>query len=440
MPAKSLKTKDNRTVKVRKKPTAALPMEKIFNEIPMPVFVKDRTHRWIIFNDALCRLQGKQRNDLIGRNDHDFFPKVQADKFREEEKMVFKTRKEFFNEETSIRNGAESYVLIKKTVVTGDDGKDYLVGCCIDITERRKAELALVESERRFRALVQYSPDIISILEKDYTIRYITPSFYRTFGFSEHDVIGHSVLEFIHQDDIPNVEEKVRRIAERGETRTSIECRFRKADGGWLILESTFSDLLNEPAVSGIVINSSDVTEFRNQANEIQRMNRLLKQDNKKLKVDLKKEAKARVNLKAVNFKEFKKIYPDDAACLQYLSHLKWKNGYACRKCGNTRSCKGKLPFAKRCTVCGYDESATAYTIFYRIKFPIIKALYMVFLINSQRKITAKKLSALVSLREGTCSVFKRKLLMILKNKKNAGKMIHATDSLLLMPLHPKRK
>lgn len=424
----------NQAVRKKRQIIKTPPLENIFNVIPMPVFVKDRSHRWVIFNDALCHLQGKKRDELQDKNDYDFFPKMQADQFWKEEETVFKTRKELFNEEPSLRNGTESYVLIKKTVVTTDHGEDYLVGCCIDITERKKAELALVESERRFRSLVQYSPDIITILEKDYTIRYITPSFFRTFDLNETEVIGHSILEFIHHEDIPHVEARIQYILQAPETRTSLECRFKKKDGEWLILESMFNNLLAEPAVGGIVINSSDITEFRNQADEIQRMNKLLEKDNKKLKVDLKNEAKARINLKAVNFKEFKKIYPDDSACLQYVSGLKWKNDYACRKCGNAKSCKGKFPYSRRCTICGYDESATANTIFYRLKFPIIKAFYMVFLINSQRKITAKNLSALISLRKETCSVFKRKLLSVLKYKKNSNKLIQGWEGLLLAP------
>jgi PAS domain S-box-containing protein len=145
-----------------------------------------------------------------------------------------------------------------------------------DITDRKKAELALVESERRFRSLVQYSPDIIIILEKDFTVRYVTPSFQRTFGIPENEVVGRPILEFIHDEDIPSVIERINYILEAPETRTSLECRFRKTDGGFLTLSSSFNNLLFEPAVSGIVINSSDVTEFRNQADEIQRMNKLL--------------------------------------------------------------------------------------------------------------------------------------------------------------------
>ena len=406
--------------------------EDLFNSIPMPVFVKDREHRWVIFNDALCHLQNKTREELENKNDYDFFPKTQADVFWKEEELIFETKKEYYTEEPSLRNGIDSHVLIKKTIVTTKDGRDYLLGCCIDITKRKKAETALIESERRFRSLVQNSPDIIMILEKNNTLRYITPSFSRIFGYAEAKVVGQSIFEFIHSEDAQLVKETIEKITDlQSKMKTAIEFRVKKTDGNWAILQSFFNNILFDPAINGIVINASDVTESRNQAIEIQRMNILLQSANEKLELDLQNEVKARVDAKEVNLDEFKKIYPNDEACLLYLSQLKWKDGFSCKKCENTKSAKGKAPYSKRCTLCGYDESATANTIFYRIKFPIIKAFYMAFLLSSHKKITAKDLSAILSLRKDTCAVFKRKFLTVMNNKEN--KLARGWEAVILV-------
>ena len=406
--------------------------EELFNSIPMPVFVKDREHRWVIFNDALCRLQNKTREELKNKNDYDFFPKTQADIFWKEEEQIFESKKEYYTEEPSLRNGVDSHVLIKKTIVTTNEGRDYLLGCCIDITQRKKAEIALIESERRFRSLVQNSPDIIMILEKNNTLRYVTPSFSRIFGYVEVRILGQSIFEFIHSEDTALVKETIQNITEKqSKMKTPIEFRVKKADGSWAILQSFFNNILFDPAINGIVINASDITELRNQAMEIQRMNILLQSDNEKLELDLKNEVKARVDLREVNLDEFKKIYPNDEACFLYLSQLKWKDGFACKKCDNPKSAKGKAPYSKRCTLCGYDESATANTIFYRLKFPIIKAFYMAFLLSSHKKITAKELSAMLTLRKDTCAVFKRKFLTVMNNKEN--KLARGWEGMILV-------
>ena len=390
--------------------------EKIFNTIPMPVFIKDRQHRWVFFNDALCSLQNKTRLELQDKNDYDFFPKTQADRFWEEEETVFQTGKEIFTEEPSLRNGIDSYVLIKKTIIKTKDNIEYLIGCCIDITKRKKAELALIENERRFRSLIQHSPDIITILGKNHVIKYITPSFYRLSGFTEIEIIGTSILDYLHQDDINNYLKIINKIVDSSDKGSRAEIRIVKKNGEYIVLESFFKDLSIDPAIDGIVINSSDVTSIRNQTKEIERINKLLEAENHNLKVELKIEVEAKVDLKPLSFNDFKKIYPDDAACLKYLADLKWKDGFTCKKCGNNNYGHGKFNYARRCTRCGYEETVSTHTIFYRIKFPILNAFYMFFLLRSHQNITAKNLSILTLMKENTCSSFKRKIKAITFN------------------------
>ncbi|MFL5728566.1 MAG: 7TM diverse intracellular signaling domain-containing protein [Cytophagaceae bacterium] len=172
------------------------------------------------------------------------------------------------------------------------------------------------------------------------------------------------------------------------------------------------------------------------QSEEIQRMNLLLNEDNTKLEKNVKELSKARVMLKEVDFTEFGKIFPDKESCLKYLSELKWKNGYTCKKCGNTKSCQGKEVFSRRCTKCRYDESATSYTIFHRLKFPITKAFYMVFLVYSNKgKITSFELSQILSLRQSTCWTFSKKVVEAMKEKKKQGADYEHADGWALLVL-----
>jgi PAS domain S-box-containing protein len=406
--------------------------ERIFNAIPIPVFVKDRAHRWILLNDSLCELQGKKKDELLLKSDYDFFPKEQADKLYALEEEIFANRQPLFIEEFTTRNGNESYVLIKKTVISDDKNNDYIVGGCIDITERKKAALQIEESERRFRSLVQNSPDIITILESDAFIRYVTPSFFRLLGFDSKDVIGASIYNFIHIEDVFILQQKINEIIKSPNHSESITFKAYDASGGWIILDAMITNLLHDPSINGIVINASDITKISNQANEIRRMNQLLEKDNIELKEELNKEVKARVDLKTVDFDEFHKVYPDDESCYKYLSDKKWKDGYKCKKCNNAKSIKGKSPYSRRCTVCRFDESPLVDTIFFNQKFSITKAFYMAFLITAQNKITSKQLSTMVSLRKDTCASFKRKFLSVYRTKKRGSKVATGWESFLL--------
>ena len=174
------------------------------------------------------------------------------------------------------------------------------------------------------------------------------------------------------------------------------------------------------------------------QSEEITRMNLLLDSDNRKLQNNVKELVKARVMVEEVDFEEFSKIFPSEEYCNRYLSELKWDKGYTCRKCGHTRYCEGKDKYSRRCTRCRYDESPTAYTIFHRLKFDVVKAFYMVFLVYANKgKITSLELSQLLQLRQSTCWTFSKKVTSAMKErKKNSNDSdAHGWSHIILDPI-----
>ncbi len=178
--------------------------------------------------------------------------------------------------------------------------------------------------------------------------------------------------------------------------------------------------------------------ELRLQSEEITRMNLLLDSDNRKLQNNVKELVKARVMVEEVDFEEFSKIFPGEESCYRYLAELKWDRGYICRKCQHTRFCEGKDKYSRRCTRCRYDESPTAYTIFHRLKFDVVKAFYMVFLVYANKgKITSLELSQLLQLRQSTCWTFSKKVTSAMKErKKNASDNdAHGWSYIILDPL-----
>jgi hypothetical protein len=150
---------------------------------------------------------------------------------------------------------------------------------------------------------------------------------------------------------------------------------------------------------------------------EVRIVNGLLSKDNEKLKTDITKISKSRVMHEDVSSEEFMRVFPDENACLKFLSDLKWKNGYTCRKCGYQKSGNSKTANGKRCKNCNYDESATTNTLFHKLKFPITKAFYMVYVVSTRDKnITLEELSEILSLRRETCWSFRQKILSAKKS------------------------
>ena len=109
---------------------------------------------------------------------------------------------------------------------------------------------------------------------------------------------------------------------------------------------------------------------------------------------------------------EFQQQFPDDQACYDHLAQLKWPDGFICEKCGHTHYCKGKLKNTRQCTKCGYQATPTSGTLFHKVKFPILKAFYIVYFIATNKQgISSTELSRKLGLRQKTCWAFKQKVM-----------------------------
>ena len=75
-------------------------LESLIDSVADPIFIKNRDHRWVLFNRAFVALLGHPREQLLGKSDYDFFLKAQADVFRVQDELVFETGRENSNEET----------------------------------------------------------------------------------------------------------------------------------------------------------------------------------------------------------------------------------------------------------------------------------------------------------------------------------------------------
>jgi len=146
-----------------------------------------------------------------------------------------------------------------------------------------------------------------------------------------------------------------------------------------------------------------------------------IEQLNTDLSRDLQDQKEARLQAREFDFGEFSQLYPDKDACLRYLADLKWQHGYHCRKCGHEKSCEAREPFARRCTRCRYVESATTGTLLQKCKFPIVKALYAVFLLHAHRgRYAPAELARVLELRPATTWAFAQKVLAALERRSHA--------------------
>lgn len=128
---------------------------------------------------------------------------------------------------------------------------------------RRQVELQVERQGQRFQALVEKSADGVAVSDVAGQLRFVGSSVVRVLGYSIAEMTGHSVLEFIHPEDVAEVSKRLSGCAAVDESSAEVTTRARHKDGEWRWLEATFSNLLRDPAVGGIVVNFRDVTQRR---------------------------------------------------------------------------------------------------------------------------------------------------------------------------------
>lgn len=144
----------------------------------------------------------------------------------------------------------------------------HYLGIQEDITENKRAEEALRQSEAQLRFITDHMLDMISQMGPDRLFLYASPSIKRWLGWEPEEVVGHSALEFVHPEDTDWLLALVRKAIANHESSLRAEYRFRCADGSYLWVE-TVINLLFDPAnqFAGAIFSSRDVSE-RRQAQE----------------------------------------------------------------------------------------------------------------------------------------------------------------------------
>jgi diguanylate cyclase (GGDEF)-like protein/PAS domain S-box-containing protein len=128
-------------------------------------------------------------------------------------------------------------------------------------TTERLLLVDMQRKEERFRSLVQNASDGVVVLGEDGLIRYESPAVERILGGRAGERVGQPVSTDIHPDDRASVERGLADVAAMSGSEARAEFRARHADGSWRTLEAIAKNLLDDPAVGGVVVNYRDITE-----------------------------------------------------------------------------------------------------------------------------------------------------------------------------------
>ena len=228
------------------------------------VVVLDPEGRVVRFNRASEQTTGWTRHEVVGRP---FWDLVIAPEELDGVRGAFHELKRGgatsqHENHWITRDGRRRRIDWLNTAIPGNNGEPaFIIGTGVDVTEARKAEVALRDSEARFRSLVLNASDIVAVVDRDANVQYASPAAERLLGWEVASHLGSSALELIHPDELTlAVDSMVETTAEPG-VKLPLEVRLAHADGSWVPVEVVANNRLEDPAVAGIVMNIRDIRE-----------------------------------------------------------------------------------------------------------------------------------------------------------------------------------
>lgn len=225
------------------------------------VAVIDIKGHYLYMSPSITAIAGIPPEEFIGKNAFDFVhPEDIKQTAAELEKSIKENR--VIMKPYRAKNHKNEWRWVE-SILTNMLGNSTINGIVInsrDITEKIEQEEKLLQSERRFKALIQEGSDLIGILDTDGTYSYVSPTSNAVLGISPEEFIGRNAFEFIHPDDEPRVLAGLQKVPTENKV-TLKPYRFLNHKKEWRWVETVLTNMLDNPSVKGIVANSRDVTD-----------------------------------------------------------------------------------------------------------------------------------------------------------------------------------
>lgn len=179
--------------------------------------------------------------------------------------MALKNKTSFEFEERIARPNNEIRFLKSWGDVIKDEHDNIIgmFGACLDITERKLAEEALLMSEKKFRSMVHNIADIITLIDEKGNILYESASIQHVLGYTETELIGKNIFELLHPEDAEHIANVLYESIKKEGNSVSVDFRFKNKNGDYVLMEAQGNNQLSNPHIRAMIVNSRDITERR---------------------------------------------------------------------------------------------------------------------------------------------------------------------------------
>jgi PAS domain S-box-containing protein len=162
--------------------------------------------------------------------------------------------------------GKIKYISNHLQIQKDDEGKPVKInGFTLDITDNVRAGLEIKKRERFYKALIEKNTDTVTMVDADGIILFGSPSILQQFGYQPEEFTGKSVLELVYEKDKPAFKKLISNVLSRPSEAVPAELRILHKNEGYRWCKGTFTNLLHDTDIKGLILNLRDITEKKEQ-------------------------------------------------------------------------------------------------------------------------------------------------------------------------------
>ena len=240
----------------------------IVDESPIGILYFNNKGEITDCNKKFVEVIGSSKETLINLN---MFTQLKNEKLTNAVKDALETGEGYFEDwYSSVTANKKTFVRILFEGIRNE--KDEIVaglGMVEDITDRKQAEVKLQKQEAKQRTMIANISDVLAIMDEEGIIRYKSPNIEKLFGWKPEELIGKYGWETVHPEDQELLKEKFSSLIKEEGATTRVEYSYKCKNGRYIPVHLTAVNLLDNPAINGVLLNYHDISDRKNREQQI---------------------------------------------------------------------------------------------------------------------------------------------------------------------------